>query len=177
MSDLVLCYKNEKVNRIFRLPANANDYYKTPYARHICHAVKGYYGETVQQDAIKKIAHGLMETGFIQKGDYIIPAPQHTGRATYMLDIANIIAWNTGANVLDILARTSSECICGKSLEQRNSLLDMYLIGEVPFSGKLIFIDNVMSTGTTYLNAKQLISNLVALPYAIDFNNFKILAA
>lgn len=72
--------------------------YSDPVIREICHGIKDR-----DLEALKMMKHFILDDGMIRKGDLIIPAPQHEGKAIYTLKIAEMIAEETGAVVIDIL--------------------------------------------------------------------------
>lgn len=159
------------------------DYYRKEGVRQTCHAVKGDYGTRQQEEAIKTIARYFIEQKIVKPGDYIIPAPQHTGRAEYTLKIAKIVANETGAIVLDILRRTPEPSLYDQKLSDKEnvggintkSAPNMFLAanegqGEnIPADGRLFFLDNVYATGKTFQTAKDLIGyRLMPLIYAKD---------
>ena len=53
--------------------------------------------------AINRIAKHIIDQNVLTSKDYIVPAPQHTGRAEYTLDIAKIISKETGCKIADVL--------------------------------------------------------------------------
>ena len=89
----------------------------------------------------------------IPKDAVLIPAPSHTGRATYMLDVANAIAERTGSEVADILRGPEREMqydrkkATGKAMTADE--LDVTVDGEVPAGKVPVVLDNVVATGNT----------------------------
>ena len=152
-------------------------YYGYPGVRRLCHAVKQGVDISARCRAIKVISGYLSrEASFLSvgAGDILVPAPQHTGRAEYTLDIARAISDRTGAHIADVLA-----------CEPRKSLYDMkkyhgidtvstaglYLIKDIPSADegrRIFFVDNVISTGTTFRNARTLIKGIKPLVFALD---------
>ena len=147
------------------------DYYQSPGTREVCHDVKGGSGLKAQKEAMYTIASAFIRSGLIQEGDILIPAPQHTGSATYMREIAEMVAYSIKCRVCDILIRNDTAMLYGMSAEDKKKSLQMCLASDVPVSGRKFFIDNVIATGTTYRAAKSLIGNdLNALTYAVVIN-------
>ena len=154
-----------------REPLVFRDYYSACGTRKTCHDVKSL-SSTIRREAVLTIASAFAGSGIINEGDILIPAPQHTGRATYMKDIAELVACSTGARVCDILIRDNEPTLYG--IINRKAALHMYLQQEPPeHKGSLYFLDNVVSTGTTYRRAKSLIGDsLKLMTYAVDYGRY-----
>jgi len=146
-----------------------HSYYHTPNVREICHYVKQTNDEAARGLAIHIIAEDLLNRGVVKQGDVLIPAPQHSGKAEYTKEIADVIAAKTNARVVDIL-----RCIPHIPLyEQRGIVcspqIKMYRQGILPEASAYYFIDNVISTGLTFRLANELLSyRLQPLVYAVD---------
>ncbi len=144
-------------------------YYGEEGVRKICHDVKQNDDRELRNNAIKTIAKDLISRGIVKENDILIPAPQHTGDAEYTKEIAEMIASETGAKVADIL-----KCIPHLSLyEQKNKgavlHVELYVAGKLPEGKSYFFVDNVISTGTTFRMANQLLDGkLKPLVYAVD---------
>lgn len=137
--------------------------YSDPVIREICHGIKDR-----DLEALKMMKHFILDDGMIRKGDLIIPAPQHEGKAIYTLKIAEMIAEETGAVVIDILHS-----------QQRKTMHEQKLSGTVsaplffadyqnlPRDKRIFFLDNVIDTGTTLKAAEQAVGQkLMPLVYA-----------
>lgn len=144
-------------------------YYGEPGVREICHAVKQSEDAELKKPAIRIIADDLISRGIVTENDILIPAPQHTGNAEYTREIAERIASVTGARVADIL-----KCIPHISLYEQKETgavpeLNLYIAGGLPKGKPYFFVDNVISTGTTFRKVNQLFCmKLKPLVYAID---------
>ena len=144
-------------------------YYGKPGVREICHAVKQNEDAELKEYAVKVIADDLIGRGIVTENDILIPAPQHTGNAEYTREIAERIASVTGARVADIL-----KCIPHISLYEQKETgavpeLNLYIAGTLPKGKSYFFVDNVISTGTTFRTANQLFCmKLKPLVYAVD---------
>lgn len=145
-------------------------YYYSQGVRELCHAVKN--GSTA---AIKTIAEYLMQTADIKRNDILIPAPQHTGKATYNKAIADIISTRTGAKTADILRCKPRETLYKQKLRQSEQLhTDFYLADEIP-TGKIYVIDNVISTGRTIFDISELLkTSFIPLVFAVDDTRFNL---
>lgn len=104
----------------------------------------------------------------------LIPAPQHKGRAEYTLQLANEIAYLTGARVADMLRCAPHKPLYELRQEGLSDKFAMYCDEaagkDVPMAAKRFFIDSVMSRGTTYNAAKTLLGpDLIPLVYAVDY--------
>ena len=139
-----------------------NSYYSTEGVREMCHAVKEEKGAAYKK-AVQVIADYLLSLGFVKPEDHLIPAPQHKGRAEYTKDIAERLAKKTSANLCDILARIPQDALYDQKQAGRAEIPKLYLIGEIPTSGRLFFVDNVISTGITFWSAEILIPELIPL--------------
>lgn len=123
-------------------------------------SVGGYGGKL--RDLARKVKNGN-ETAIeevadimapiIPKNAVLIPASSHTGRATYMLDIANAIAKRTGSDVADILVgperarQYDQKKETGKPIASKD--LGVTVNGEIPEGKVPVVLDNVVATGNT----------------------------
>ncbi len=141
------------------------DYYKTPGARDICHAVKENDNE-----AIRIMAEYFISLGCVNKSSILIPAPQHTGNAEYTLEIANIVSDATGAKVCDILKRHTEKPLYEAKSRGNIAVPSLYVAGRMPsIKSDVFFVDNVISTGTTFNTACRTIGrNMFPLVFAVD---------
>ena len=123
-------------------------------------SVGGYGGKL--RDLARKVKNGneaaIEEVAdimapIIPKNAVLIPAPSHTGRATYMLDIANAIAKRTGSDVADILVgperarQYDQKKETGKPIASKD--LGVTVNGEIPEGKVPVVLDNVVATGNT----------------------------
>ncbi len=143
---------------------------------------KEYDGEA------KQIAHGIKEgdissidlaavemVKLVKDGDILIPIPSRTGKATTTLALANRIAELAGkGKVADVLTGKERESLYnikkeGKELPKASEL-EFVLKNQDVLNGnnRVVFVDNVMGTGTTLEAAVELIPNATALVYAKD---------
>ena len=153
------------------------DYYTVSGVMETCHAVKQSSDLALRLRAVRKIA-AYLEDAFSIDGDCIlVPAPQHVGYAVYTRDIADIIAEHTGAAVADVLKCDPGESRYeSKKAGKRCSPPDMYASGCLGEAGgkRVLFVDNVISTGETFLTAKRIIEGvygcvLEPAVYAVDY--------
>lgn len=146
-----------------------HDYYSEPGIREICRTVKYEKDFTARYRAETKIARDLVGRGVVKPGDFLIPAPQHTGRADYTGEIASIIADITGAYVYDVVECEPHEPLIDMKLKGKKPHITMYLRGSIPAEGNLFFVDNVYATGYTFRTANRLFKGrLIPLVYAVD---------
>ena len=108
----------------------------------------------------------------------MVPAPQQGGRADYTKEIAELIAFKTGACVLDIVACEPHISVYDQRLYGGQAAEPVfYLIGDYPEDGTLFFVDNVISTGHTFFAIEALFDRpLVPLVYAVDFSRLEDLS-
>ena len=112
------------------------DYYSTPLVRETCHQLKEAEAQGDRIEALERAARYLSEEGGIDNTCYLIPTPQHTGRAVYTRDLCEKISGMTAAAVLDIGSGTRDRTGCRNTAEQcrtdiRNTLRDELHIGTV----------------------------------------------
>ncbi len=140
-----------------------NCYYNKK-VREICHGVK-------ENDymAVREMAEFFINLGVITKNSILIPAPQHIGYAKYTKSIAEIIAKETKASIKDVLRCKPHEGMYQIKKSGRVKIPEFYITEEVK-GDNVYFLDNVIATGTTYREAKKLITNIQPFVYAIDKN-------
>jgi predicted amidophosphoribosyltransferase len=144
-----------------------HDYYRENGVREICHKVKEEKDTFEKHHAVMIIANDLLSRNLVHKGDFLIPAPQHKGRAEYTRDIAEIIAMRTGAYICDILRCEPHRPLYEQKVLDMKPELKMRICGGVPAAGRLFFVDNVIDTGLTFREADRLLGNrLIPLIYA-----------
>lgn len=151
--------------------------------------IRGYRPNEYAGDDIRAIAHGVKQStkdpllrrismtsiadyiikhGIFDEDDTIVPAPQHTGHAEYTLDIAKQIAAKTGCKVCDCLTCTPRETLY--DMKKRGlPIEDDMALKKVHIPGKRVwFLDNIIASGHTFKKAKELIPDLIPLPYAVS---------
>lgn len=139
-----------------------NKYYENNHIRDVCHGVK-----ESDQIAIKEMAEYMLNLEVVTKNSILIPAPQHKGTAIYTKQIAEIIATETKAIIKDVLKCKPHEMLYKQKLKGRINTPELYLT-EIINETELFFIDNVISTGTTYRGANKLFDGkLKPLVYAV----------
>ena len=146
-------------------------YYGTRNARELCHRIKESNGF---DKAVLTMAKHILSWNIINANSILIPAPQHTGQAVYTLFVAQEIASRTGAIIWDNISRTPGKTLYEQKIQQQGKpsaglfLKNKYTV--LP-KGNLFFIDNVLSSGTTYMETASLLPrHLIPLPYAIDIS-------
>ena len=152
-------------------------YYYNETIRQICHDIKQYDNMERHNFAVKTIVSYFLSLGCITPNAYLIPAPQHTGKAIYTRELCILLATYTGACVCDILACKPHIPLYEQKLTNTNTKnsveLELQLIGKFPTiadGSPVFFVDNVICTGKTFLTAKKLIqNNIQPLVYAVDF--------
>ncbi len=146
--------------------------YKTEGVSDIAHAVKSDNPDLLKKHiAINKIANYIIDQNILTSKDYIVPAPQHTGRAEYTLDIAKIISRETGCKIADVLGCKPRDTLF--NLKKKNgakSIEDsgLYLLTDKFPKYNVWFLDNVTATGKTFDDARKLIPHLKPLIYSIS---------
>lgn len=144
-------------------------YYNMPGVRETCHAVKQVADMQAHNDAVKTIAQALVDMNLVTDKDYLIPAPQHTGKAEYTKEIATAVSELTGATVLDVLHCKPHVPLYDQKKRGIPFDLRLYIKGNIPSTGKLFFVDNVAATWSTFKQANKLFNGkLNPLIYAVD---------
>lgn len=106
-----------------------------------------------------------------------MPIPSHNGVADATLKLANAIASITGSQVVDALKGKSRESLYilkKKGVKVDSDYLGFFLGAELPKGKNIIFIDNVIATGTTANAALKTVDTGSIIAYALDLTKFKI---
>lgn len=146
--------------------------YRAEGASDDAHSVKSDNPDLLKKKiAINRIAKHIIDQNVLTSKDYIVPAPQHTGRAEYTLDIAKIISKETGCKIADILGCKPRDTLY--NLKKKNwakSIEDsgLYLLTKKFPKYNVWFLDNVTATGTTFNDARKLIPHLKPLIYSVS---------
>lgn len=143
--------------------------YTSDVVRQVAHGVKQSTKDPLlRRLSMNSIADYIIKNGIFDENDTIVPAPQHTGHAEYTLDIAKQIAAKTGCNVCDCLSCTPRETLYDMK-KKGIPIEDTMARKKIRIPGKRIwFLDNIIASGHTFKKAKELIPNLIPLPYAIS---------
>lgn len=146
--------------------------YRTDGVSDIAHAVKSDNPDLLKKwIAINRIAKHIIDQNVLTSKDYIVPAPQHTGRAEYTLEIAKIISKETGCKIADILGCKPRDTLYNlKKKNGEKSIEDsgLYLLTDKFPKYNIWFLDNVIATGKTFEDARKLIPHLKPLIYSIS---------
>ena len=137
--------------------------YMDPVIREISHGIKDR-----DPQALKMMTHFILDNDMIRKGDLIIPAPQHEGKAIYTLQIAEMIADETGAVVIDILHSKERKTMYEQKLSGTVSApLFIADYKNLPKDKRIFFLDNVIDTGATLRAAERAVGRrLTPLVYS-----------
>lgn len=152
------------------------DYYSTPSVRETCHLLKESEDPAKRAEAIERAARYLAEEGGIDRSCFVIPAPQHTGKAEYARELCERIAGLTGAAVADIVRCRPHVPVY---LQKRHGTrtrpeAEFFLAGAIPEGGRMLLVDNVISTGGTFNRINALFGGkLQPMPYAVDYTRLK----
>ena len=155
--------------------------YSYGYVSDICHGVKNH-----KESAIEEMAEFLCSQ--ITEDCFLVPAPQHTGKAEYTLKICEYIKeWSDySIIILDVLSCTPRDTLYNlkKQMQNINGIFSKEELEKIS-SGMFLkddlkdidlpiyFVDNVIATGTTLRNAQRLIPNIEPLVFAIDYSKYK----
>ena len=152
------------------------DYYSTPGVRETCHKLKEAENLREFTSALYTAANHLAAAGSIDSTCFLVPAPQHTGKATYTKELCETISLMTGATVLDIVRCRPHAPLYVQKQDRDCKHLDaeFYLSGPCPEEENLLFIDNVIATGATFSKICTLFDGkLKPMPYAVDYTRLK----
>lgn len=142
---------------------------------------KTYYADTGTQD----ISHGLKNgdkaaitqaskemVAKIPDDAILIPMPSSCGYATYTKDICEEMKkQNPSLSVMDVLKCNEREKLFElKKLgyEANSAYFNFHLSGSIPKGKKVFFVDNVLSTGSTYVHAKEAVPQAKLVVYGIN---------
>ena len=131
--------------------------------REISHGIKDR-----DPQALQMMTAFILDNDMIRKGDLIIPAPQHEGKAIYTLQIAEMIADETGAIVIDILHSKERKTMYEQKLSGTVSApLFIADYKNLPKNKRIFFLDNVIDTGATLRAAERAVGRrLTPLVYS-----------
>lgn len=154
-----------------------HDYYNENGVRKTCHDVKNDASMMSHILATCRMASDFVKTMPIRQGDIIVPAPQHTGHATYTKEIADMVAEATGAVVWDVLRCTPRPSLYERKLAGEKPSVDIFLSKDIPLirKGKTVyFLDNVISTGATFkASVKAFGHRMIPMVYATDNSYYR----
>lgn len=158
------------------------EYQHDGWAARICHAVK-----EGSQEAKEAMADFLAKQ--IREPTVLLPAPQHTGEAEYTLEIAEMILKKLGPNMVSVcntlvcdphetmydqkrsLAAGSANPFSAEQISSLDAGNMRWREGSAQIFGKYIhwkhcLLDNVISTGRTFEEARKLVPDIEPLVFA-----------
>lgn len=134
--------------------------------REIAHAIK-------EDDpaAIKTAAKAMSQLLTKSEHRLLIPVPSHVGKATYTLRLAEALAKAGCGLVYNVLKCPERETLYARKQRGAHTApeqLGFYLQSPVPEGREIVFVDNVVATGTTAAACRALIGRGEMLVFAID---------
>jgi len=131
--------------------------------REIAHQLKQSDASAIQQAAasIRSIIASWHNVA-------LVPVPSHLGYATYTLELAKAIGIG---EIYDVLRCNQRETLYEQKLRGEHispSSLGFYSIGSIPEDKNIVFVDNVVATGTTAIACFEALSRGVIVPFAVD---------
>ena len=144
---------------------DACEYYESNH-REVAHAIKESNPEAIGEAA--RLLRAMLPSGKV----LLVPVPSHTGRATYTLTLAKAI----GAPVFDVLRSQPREQLYTRKLrgeQPKPEELGLYLSAPIPEGWQVLFVDNVIGTGTTAKACRMAVGRGTLLAYAIDSTNYQ----
>lgn len=192
--DLILLGDNAKnINDTLNLEIKCNasglkskSYYYSENTRELCHNIKELgninsekYNPWDYASSLNKIADYIHSQNIIDKDSVIVPAPQHTGKAEYTLDLAECLYNRSGCQIADVLKAEPHDMLYDQKKNGKETELKLYLDKENKFAlrtirdaqenGKKIYLlDNVISTGKTFNESAKLIPGIIPCSYSIS---------
>lgn len=172
--DLELEYKGPFVAPGSQITARS--YYNSKGTRELCHVIKEADRNSEEyKNAIEKAASYIAEHIHKSRHTYLVPAPNHNGKAEYTYDIARIVGLKINAPVFNILECKPHETLYEQKKKNLESDVELFLndygksvISNFPEGRNYIYlIDNCISTGLTFNRAAELINGLIPAVYAI----------
>lgn len=140
-------------------------YYADLEAQSVAHGLK--VGE---KQAINQAAFDMVKN--IPDNAILVPMPSSCGYATYTKDLADAIRnINPSLDVLDVLKCNEREKLYDlkkKGFEADKDYFNFYLSGSLPNDRPVYFVDNTLSTGTTYLHAKEAVPGAKLAVHSIN---------
>lgn len=154
----------------------ARSYYNSKGTRELCHIIKEANRNSEEyKNAIEKAASYIAEHIHKSRHTYLVPAPNHNGKAEYTYDIARIVGLKINAPVFNILECKPHETLYEQKKKNLEPDVELFLndygksvISHFPEGRNYIYlIDNCISTGLTFNKAAELINGLIPAVYAI----------
>ena len=176
-------YLNENLELEYKGPfvapgsqITARSYYNSKGTRELCHVIKEADRNSEEyKNAIEKAASYIAEHIHKSRHTYLVPAPNHNGKAEYTYDIARIVGLKINAPVFNILECKPHETLYEQKKKNLEPVVELFLndygksvISNFPEGRNYIYlIDNCISTGLTFNKAAELINGLIPAVYAI----------
>lgn len=176
-------YLNENLELEYKGPfvapgyqITARSYYNSKGTRELCHVIKEADRNSEEyKNAIEKAASYIAEHIHKSRHTYLVPAPNHNGKAEYTYDIARIVGQKINAPVFNILECKPHETLYEQKKKNLEPDVELFLndygksvISNFPEGRNYIYlIDNCISTGLTFNKAAELINGLIPAVYAI----------
>ena len=176
-------YLNENLELEYKGPfvapgsqITARSYYNSKGTRELCHVIKEADRNSEEyKNAIEKAASYIAEHIHKSRHTYLVPAPNHNGKAEYTYDIARIVGLKINAPVFNILECKPHETLYEQKKKNLEPDVELFLndygksvINHFPEGRNYIYlIDNCISTGLTFNKAAELINGLIPAVYAI----------
>ena len=176
-------YLNENLELEYKGPfvapgsqITARSYYNSKGTRELCHVIKEADRNSEEyKNAIEKAASYIAEHIHKSRHTYLVPAPNHNGKAEYTYDIARIVGLKINAPVFNILECKPHETLYEQKKKNLEPDVELFLndygksvISNFPEGRNYIYlIDNCISTGLKFNKAAELINGLIPAVYAI----------
>lgn len=170
-------YLNENLELEYKGPfvapgsqITARSYYNSKGTRELCHIIKEADRNSEEyKNAIEKAASYIAEHIHKSRHTYLVPAPNHNGKAEYTYDIARIVGLKINAPVFNILECKPHETLYEQKKKNLEPEVELFLndygksvISNFPEGRNYIYlIDNCISTGLTFNKAAELINGLI----------------
>lgn len=141
----------------------SNNRYYSGHNRELAHSLKDGNASAIEQAAmaIRSIFDSWDNIA-------IVPIPSHNGYATYTLKLAEALGQGHVYDVLRCNAREPLYDLKKRGEKVTSDDLGFYAIGSIPAEMDVVFLDNVVASGTTAIAAYNAIGRGLMATYAID---------
>ena len=140
-------------------------YYADSECSNVCHGLKKGDKTAIQTAAAEMVKN-------IPDNAVLVPMASSVGYATYTKDMCEEIKkLNSTLDISDVLKCNERQKLYDLKLEGKEvskEFFNFHLSEEIPKDRPIYLVDNVLSTGSTYINAKEVIPNAKIAVYGIN---------
>ena len=140
-------------------------YYADSHCRDVCHGLKQGDSKAIKQAAAEMVKN-------IPDNAVLVPMPSSVGYATYTKEMCEEIKkLNPTLDVSDVLKCNERQKLYELKKEGKEAGKDFFnfhVNGTLPKDRPVYMVDNVLATGSTYVNAKEVIPDAKLAVYGIN---------